>query len=262
LNAPIYVSVPVQDEKIVDNFLQKLDSMLAIYSRRVELNRWIEIDNDFFKLDAPAQADQKAANVRGYGFRFGPIKWRFFWSRVGDRLIFSSKPEIIEELSALAAAPKAADAPAKSPIEAHGLLRIRPENWKQVLPDYRLGWAENNREACLNNLSRIGSVARAYASQKGAAADNNENFNRLIQRQADKIHAVHFFCPEGGQYIVTPDGKSVVCSAHGSVLEPRQPKMPSENTPANSVVKNFTGASAALTFLEDGLHAVLTIERK
>ena len=46
------------------------------------------------------------------------------------------------------------------------------ENRNQVLPDFRLGWAENNRVACLDNLAPLSTVARAVtASTQGKPGD-------------------------------------------------------------------------------------------
>ncbi|HYG75551.1 MAG TPA: DUF2950 family protein [Planctomycetota bacterium] len=259
LNAPVYVSVAVQDEKVTDTFLEKLDEFLAIASRRNDRGGWIEIDQDFYKLQTPPREGKAAPAVHAYGFRFGPIKWRFFWARIGGFLYVASQPGILEELAALDSAPKAA-AEEEAESKAHGLLTIRPTHWALVLPDYRLGWAENNREACLNNLSMLSGVAKAYGTELAQKPANEAS--RLLRKQADRLHAVHFFCPDGGQYVLAPDGKSVVCSAHHSVLKPQQKAAPNANTPTNALMQSISNVTVSLTFLEDGLRAVLTVERK
>src|SRR5258708_9324388 len=144
------------------------------------------------------------------------------------------------------------------------MVRMRPKNWNQVLPDYRLGWAENNREACLENLGPLTSVSRAFVAtnQPKGAALAGEDLGREVHRAADKMHTVHFFCPEGGYYVVAPDGKTVLCSAHGSALNPRQPTAPADSSSLGKLLRDFTGMTTTLTFLEDGLHAVVVIERK
>jgi hypothetical protein len=43
---------------------------------------------------------------------------------------------------------------------------------------------------------------------------------------------------------------------------PSQLSAPAAKSPLDKVLKDFNGLTAELTFLEDGLHAVLTIERK
>jgi hypothetical protein len=132
------------------------------------------------------------------------------------------------------------------------MVRLRPENWNMVLPDYRLGWAENNREACLNNVGPLTSLARALGN---APAQEVHDF-------AQRVYGVQFYCPEHGKYEVGPDGKSVSCSIHGTVLAPKQPPAQTESSAPNKLLRDFKDLAVSLTFLEDGLHAVMQIERK
>jgi hypothetical protein len=60
----------------------------------------------------------------------------------------------------------------------------------------------------------------------------------------------------------TADGKALECSVHGSAQEPRQEQAPEGNSAMSRLMKEFKGMTMSLTFLEDGLHAVLVIERK
>jgi Flp pilus assembly protein TadD len=140
---------------------------------------------------------------------------------------------------------------------AHAMIRVRPRHWKEVMPDYRLGWAEGSREACLNNLGSLGPVARALA-----ASGVNPVRPADIDRAAGKLYGVYSFCPDGGKYEVLPGGREVCCSLHGTAMAPRQRIAPSPGSPMDMVMKDFGGLVAELTFLEDGLHAVVTIERK
>jgi hypothetical protein len=54
----------------------------------------------------------------------------------------------------------------------------------------------------------------------------------------------------------------MTCSAHGSVLAPRQPSGPAENGGLAKHLAGFTGMTATLTFMEEGLRAVVIIDRK
>ncbi len=54
----------------------------------------------------------------------------------------------------------------------------------------------------------------------------------------------------------------MTCSVHGSVLDPRQPTAPAEQIGLGSLMKHFKGLTTTLTFTEDGLRAVMAIERK
>ena len=132
------------------------------------------------------------------------------------------------------------------------------ENWNQVLPDFRLGCAENHRVACLDNLAPLSTVAHAVtASAQGKPADAAE-----VLRTAERLHGVHYFCPEGGEYKVTADGRKCTCTVHGWDREPRQQAAPLESSPTAKLMRDFAGMTGTLTFRPDGLQAVLVIERK
>jgi hypothetical protein len=253
LNAPVYVSMPVQDAKVVDEFLARLDEAVAVLARERDMfDGFLRIEQDFYHLPGG-----QGKNLRTYGFRFGPLKWRFFWGRVGDGLYVASKPYILEDLLA---AEKEKSAAAERGPAAHGMVRLRPQNWKRVLTDYRLGWAENNRAACLHNLGPLASLSRALAAKTpGRSADDME---QELRRLSARLYGVHFFCPEEGRYAVSPDGKTVTCGVHGSAMAPRQPAAPSEKSSLGRLLRESADMTLALTFMEDGLHAVVTIERK
>ena len=140
------------------------------------------------------------------------------------------------------------------------MVRIRAQHWDQVLPDYRLAWAENNRQACLNNLGPLSSIARASTGRAGGQSQDERA--RSVRQLADRIHGVHFFCPEGGRYEFAPDGKEMTCTVHGPAHSPRQAAAPAENSASSKLLRDLSGMTVTLTFLEDGLHAVVVIERK
>jgi hypothetical protein len=194
-------------------------------------SRFIPLDFDFYKY---ALKGEKATIARSFGLRFGPAKLRFTWARIDKGLYIASKSSILEDLLQLEKSAKpqsrssAAAAQLPSPRD-HAMIRVRPQNWNQVLADFRLGWAENNREACLRNLGPLSSVARAFGSSESGVRnpkpENQESENRSqesekepekkddlsrrIHREADRLHTTHFFCPDGGQYRLAPDGKSM-----------------------------------------------------
>src|SRR5262249_18255750 len=116
LNAPVYISIPVQDGKVVDDFLDRLDPLLAEGLRASRELGFLSLSYDFYK--APLKPDR---TMRVASVQFGPVKWRMFWARIGNGLYIASKAFILEDLAALdAERGKAADA---GP-EAHGLVRV------------------------------------------------------------------------------------------------------------------------------------------
>ncbi len=260
LNSPVYISIPVQDPQIVDDFLTRLDGFLAALARQTEPGGepFFRIDQDFYHLQLGK------TTARGYGFQVGPVKWRFFWARIGNGLYVASKPFILEDLAALQAGDAAAQ-PAAAPKAAgqdvaHALVRMRPQHWDRVLSSYQLGWAENNREACLQNLGPLSGLTRAYASV--AQGPSVEQRHAALIAAGERYLDTHFFCPDGGRYAWSDDGKHVTCSVHGSASEPRQPAAPSPGSDLGRLLSDFSDMKLTLTFLEDGLHAVVTISRK
>ncbi len=255
LNSPVYVSVPVEDPKIVDEFLDRLDVLLARMARYEEGSPvpFFRVAQDYYRIPLAGNV-----NARAYGFELGPVKWRFFWARIGNGLYVASKPFILEDLAAIDSGEQKPSAVDATQPAAHAMVRLRPENWNQVLPGYKLGWAENNRTACLHNLGPLSSLARAL----GADAQADEPISAALVSLGEETYDVHFFCPDGGRYIVAPDGKSVRCSVHGSALAPQQGNAPAAKSDLGKLLNELSDATLSLTFLEDGLHAVVTIDRK
>jgi hypothetical protein len=262
LNSPVYLAVPVQDAKIVDDFLESIDAPLAALARRRERGGFLRVKPDFYQCSV--QGEQPC---RSFGIRFGPIKWRFFWARIGNGLYIASKPFILQDLRAMQASqsPKPQEGiRAKGPT-GHALVRVRPEHWQRILPDSQLTWAENNREACLKNLGPIsyaGRALQAASSRTNAGNQSRDERGRRAHDFADQLYGVHFFCPEGGRYLLSADGKRCRCSVHGSTLSPRQPAAPHEDSTLGKLMKDFVDMTATLTFQEDGLRAVMIIQRK
>ena len=219
LNSPVYVSIPVQDAAIVDEFLGRLDHYLANLAREEPLGGFgpITVDQDYYQLPLGS------SSARGYSFRVGPIKWRFFWARLGGGLYVASQPFILEDLAAMASGE--GEKPEETgQVTAHAMVRIRPGNWSRVLDNYQLGWAENNREACLHNIGPMTSLARAFA--QSTAGKSAEQVHAGLISLGERFYDAHFYCPDGGKYQMAPDGKSVVCTLHGSACLPASKPRP------------------------------------
>ncbi|NUQ61830.1 MAG: DUF1559 domain-containing protein [Pirellulales bacterium] len=255
LNSPVYLSVPVQDPNMVDAFLTRLDGFLARLARQTDPGGMpmFRVDQDYYQLPLGE------STARAYGFQVGPVKWRFFWARIGNGLYVASKPFILEDLAAIRTDGAAAGGPRKDAV-AHALVRMRPQHWDRVLSSYKLGWAENNREACLQNVGPLSSLARVIASP-GKEPPTNARHAALVAA-GERYFDSHFFCPDGGRYAWSDDGKGASCTVHGSASAPRQPAAPSPSSDLGRLIGGFSDMVLTLTFLEDGLHAVVEIARK
>jgi hypothetical protein len=251
LNAPVYISLPLEDAEITDQFLAAVDGALARYARMPERGGFFGFEKDFYTLPL-----NETTTARSLGLQVGPVKWRFFWARIDDSLYFASKQEILEQLVQAASGGEPTGA-ATQPEKSHAMLRIRPEHWNRVLPSYRLGWAERHRVSCLHNVGRLSNVARLQAA--GYSTSGEADSESILETLAEQIYGVHFFCPAGGSYVA--DGTQVACSVHGSAAQPRQSAVPREGGMIDKMMREFKGLTVGLTFLEDGLHAVVTIDR-
>jgi prepilin-type processing-associated H-X9-DG protein len=255
LNTPAYTSIPVRDTAVVDAFLARLDKFLTVVARqKVFESDFLSIQPEFYRFPTDKKNDYRA-----WCIQFGPVKWRVFWARIGNGLYIASKPFILEDLAACAKTPL--DQSGDQGPTAHAMLRLRPRNWDQVLADFRLGWAENNRQACLRNVGPLSSIARALTARPAGAAPGAVKLENSLTDLASHFLGCHCFCPEGGHYVLAEDGLSVSCSVHGSGLAPTQPAAPTAASTSDKLLRNFTGLTVSLTFLHDGLHAVVEVKR-
>ena len=244
------ISIPVNDAKAVDEFLDELDRFIVKLKAGTIEDGFRPADfTEFYRLPFP-----KPFTVRCGVIKFGGLKWRLFWGRLGDGLYIANRPAVLEQI----AAAQNAATPRQKPESANAMLRLRPANWREALPGYHLSWAEQNRLACHDNLSLIANVNRGWNERRPA---NGAPDAELLERVA-RLYGARPFCPEGGAYTLSADGRSCACSIHGTERDPRQPVAPAEGSTTARLLKSLAGIGATLTFHEDGLRAVVTIERK
>lgn len=259
LNSPVYLSVPVADEKVVDDYLNWSDAALSYAARNERRGRWISFEYDFYKYKLAT-----GEPARAFGLRFDPARISFYWARIGRGVYVATKPFILEEIAALHAQGQTAGTSLiNDDLTGHALARVRAGNWNEVLPGYNLSWAENERESCLNNLGPLASAARALtAVNAGTQAPVGETLDRATVELAGRLAGARFVCPEGGTYHVSPDGRQVSCSVHGTAADPRQPAAPSDGSAAGRTMRRLTDLTATLSFMDDGLHAILVVKRR
>jgi hypothetical protein len=252
---PACVAIPVKDAAMVDAFLADLDTGLA---RNVPTWR----DNvagarghaQFYQLTTTAGLALRSLSVRA-----GPASYRLFWARIGDGLYIANQPDILDDLHS-AGGPQVHSATSERGPVGHAMVRIRPDDWARAQPELRLGWEEANREACMRNLNLLSAAARAFSFTppvSGAAFDQ-ETRAGLVLKYAGQMHGCDFTCPDGGRYTLAEDGKTFVCSVHGSAAHPRQPDHPLASNPA----ARLTDATMTLTLTPEGWRMVLTLSRK
>lgn len=242
INSPVYVQLSLNDIKIADSFLEKLDDALSIVAREGFDLGFFRLSKDFYT------ATEKDLKASTFVLSLGPVRWRFFYSRIGKRLCIASKLPILEDLAQRESMPPVNEAQA-SP--SHARLTIHRSRWQKLLPTARLGWNESARQSCLDNLSHFEMAQRTFATAKDAAT---------LNAHAESIYGVRHFCPAGGEY-VPGQGQTCSCSIHGTAAHPVQPSFHETTGVAQKFLSSFTDARVMLTFLEDGLHAVVEIDR-
>lgn len=266
VNTPVYVSVPVKDATIVDETLEKLDRFLIKVSQTSGrgVMPFLEIEQDPYQLTGIAELP-----VRAYAFRFGPVTWRFYWMRIDDGLYITSAPELIGDLRAAAARRRQASTHPDESESAHGLVRIRPNHWDEIKSHFRIGWAESERRSCLSNLAPLSHAGRALVQSALLQSENVQSENvqtdskatiKETQQLADKFFTGPHRCPSHGHYVLNADTGEVHCDLHGHASQPKQPPPNGQGQIAN-FAESLRDVRMALTFLEDGLHAVVTVER-
>ena len=137
------------------------------------------------------------------------------------------------------------------------MLRLRPENWNAVLPGYNLGWAEGSRAACHANLDMLANVNRGWNDRRPAVGPPSAELLGRVGR----VYGERPFCPEGGTYDLSADGRSCRCTVHGGHDDPRQPAAPTAASSTGRLMKSFGGLTATVRFEEDGLRVVVTVAR-
>ena len=105
-------------------------------------------------------------------------------------------------------------------------------------------------------------VRPAALCSEGAPPPAGEALDRATVELATRLAGARFVCPEGGAYRVSADGRHVSCSAHGTAAEPRQAAAPSDQSAAGRTMRRLTDLTATLSFMDDGLHAVLVVRRR
>ncbi len=236
LNAPTYISLPLNKgfEHDADSFLERL--YLLLKARMLYQRERFGVVCDLYKM---ALANGTIAYC--CSLEFGPAKLRINFARIGQGIFISSKSFILNDLIK-AAQGEQTDCARYSDAAAagHAMARFRAANCDQIKNDICLDQSEKNRVACVRNLC---SLSAKYRQKCALAAE---------QVTLDQCSSL-CYCPSGGEYGL--DGLKVVCSAHGSADDSHL----FESTPLSADISAIT---AQLSFLKDGLNAVLTVDNK
>ncbi len=268
LTTPMYLSIPLEDSAVVDRFLDKLDKVLLPLAGQVKSQKFWDLDLDLFQCLMAGET-----KVRSCSLRFGPVRYRLYWGRIGNGLYIANSPVVFQDLflsgmdlkmskyNIPSGTGRFEDRPERDlGPKAHVMVKLRANHWDRALPGFQMGWAENNRLGCLHNLGPLSSTARALSATSGNLSWDDRQCQ--VHECAGKLYGTAFHCPDGGRYELTPDGLAMTCSVHGSAREPRQSLAPSATGTVGRLMGSLADVTAAVTFAPEGLRMTLTIEQK
>ena len=250
--SPVYLSIGVADPKVVDEYFEELDAIVRKYGyllRHREMGMVISADPHVVVTNG-------GHRVRAFSIRYGPFRWRTYLGRIGNGLFITNQTEVIDDLHR---AEQAKRPDRDLGPEGHGMIRMRPANWNRALAGFRYTWAENLRDSTMNDLHRLENVSRAHAAElTGTPA---EKATKLLDL-AERIDGLRYRCPQGGAYMLEPDGITWRSSLCGTLDSPEQREAPAETSGIATLMRQFQDLTATVTFLPEGLRAVVTIDRK
>lgn len=245
---PTFLVIPVKNAQAVDDFLSEVDRRCAdLLPARLE--RMVRIEQ--YKVRHGERA------VRVLSLRALGLSIRLAWARVGDQLVLTNQPELLLGNTF----DPGQWQPQPGGVSGHAMLRIRADRWRLSLPRAQLSWAENQRLACARSQHQLAMVARGYPE---LLTPDGKLTEELVRRTA-QIYGGRPYCPDGGTYDMV--GKETErrcrCQLHGDAVSGFIClEAPAEGSATAQTLRDFSGLSATLTFLEDGLHAVLIVERR
>ena len=241
---------------MVDAFLDRLDPVMARASVAIESQGpWC--DFDWYK--APLKPD-RTMRVRQCAVWADQVGIVLGADRDGSNI--ASKAFILENLVALEA-DLATQGLARGPGRIESARHGHHEVGQLGQGAGRLSaWLGRKQSSGVLEQPRTAGERRSRRNRPTTkGSDGERGWGNAANREADRLYGSHFYCPEGGHYLLSADGKTCRCSVHGSLLEPKQATEPAEKSSV-AVLKGLNGVTASLTFIKEGLHAVVVIERK
>jgi hypothetical protein len=249
LKQPVYVALPIQDAKVVDQFLKDLDGQLTAMAERPPRGR-LGLRREF------SRHPLKETVVRSFSLRLGPIQFQLHWARIGDGLYLASQPVIFADLLAAEAERAKGGATGERGSAVHAVFRLHLNKAQEAVADLRRDWAEQSQTSCRHNLVSLANVARAFPPPGPGTAAATARWAAALTAHAERLYGTHFFCPEGGRYVPASDGKRLACTIHGDGSE-----ISAQGT-LDEMLRRFPSLIATLTLGDEGARVVVTIERR
>jgi hypothetical protein len=167
---------------------------------------------------------------------------------VDDRLVIASRKDIVTDL--MDASVRGAGSKVVRQ-EGNMELSLYRSAFKQLEETVSLGWQEDLRHACHQNLPLAGILLKSL----GLSPDS-------LASEISSLRGYQPYCPSGGHYLLDQQTGAAACSIHGTRRNPRQPPAGDKSSQTLTLVNSLERINARLSFTPEGLMTTVDIRRK
>jgi hypothetical protein len=238
LNLPTYLSVKVTDPGQAERAIPGLFRSLS---------------HDHGSRDGPGVETYSIEPHQGKPlhvavFNLWVLKLRLYSAVVDDRLVIASRKDIITDLLDASSRGAGKAVPGnKGNME----LSVYRSAFKQLEETVNLGWQEELRHACQQNLPLVAILLQNL----GMPAES-------LGGTVAGLRGYQPYCPSGGRYQLDAASGKAVCSVHGSRWQPQQPAAGDKSSKTLNLVNSLERVNARMAFTPEGLMTTVDISRK
>jgi len=238
LNLPTYMTVKVTDAKKAERAIPALFRELAPGHG----------PNGDLSVETYTMDDYRGRPLYVANFNLWVLKLRLFAAVVDDRLVIASRRDIVTDLMDLSAGVSGKKGVSQQGNMELSLYRMA---FKQLEETVNLGWQEDLRHACQQNLP----LAAILLKSLGLPPEN-------IGSTVAGLRGYTPYCPSGGRYLLDDRTGLVQCSVHGTAWQPKQPAASDKSSKTLTLVNTLQRVNARLAFTPEGLMTTVDIKRK
>lgn len=236
LNLPTYLTVKVTDAKKAEQSIPDLFYMLAPGRGR----------SDDLSVETYSIEEHRGKPLYVANFNLWVLKLRLYSAVVDDRLVIASRKDIVSDL--MDASAKGGAKVVKN--EGNMEMSMYRSAFKQLEETVNLGWQEDLRHACHQNLPLAAILLRTM----GLPAANLED-------TISGLRGYQPYCPSGGRYVIDEKTGAATCTVHGTTWDPKQPAAGDKSSKTLSLVNTLERVNARLAFTPEGLMTTVDIRR-
>lgn len=238
LNLPTYLTVKVTDAKEAERAIPSLFRALAPGHGR----------DDGLSVETYTMEDYRGRPLYVANFNLWVLKLRLFAAVVDDRLVIASRRDIVTDLMD---ASKGASGNKVASQQGNMELSLYRTAFKQLEETVNLGWQEELRHACHQNLPLAAILLKSLGLPP-------ESMGETVAA----LRGYTPYCPSGGRYLFDDKAGLVQCSLHGTVWQPKQPATSDKSSKTMTLVNRLQRVNARLAFTPEGLMTTVDIKRK